>query len=93
MRYEIETVARGPDGGFLVEGRIVHVIRTRGADTVTALVEKPGGDSDGPAVFNAKGDRVGIGPTCLGTKDDGSRCSREVDEPGDLCWQHLTEDD
>ena len=87
MRYEIETVARDPDGGFLVEGRIVHVIRTRGADSVTALVEKPGGNTDVPAVFDNSA------PTCAGRKDDGSRCSREVDEPGDLCWQHLTEDD
>lgn len=26
--------------------------------------------------------------TCAGTKSDGSPCTREVDEPGEKCWQH-----
>lgn len=29
---------------------------------------------------------------CSGTRADGSRCTRDVDEIGDVCWQHEEDD-
>lgn len=98
MTYEETTVVL--PGPVEVEGRIVDVLRYNpNARTARVLVEKPGPDN---LTFAATDDAEGVTarveegidvlqvekPTCAGTKSNDKPCTREVDEPGDFCWQH-----
>jgi len=52
---------------------------TDGPDTV-------GGGEDGDESGASEGESDE--PTCAGTTSSGEPCSREVDDPGDYCFQH-----
>ncbi|WP_139198337.1 hypothetical protein [Haloferax larsenii] len=100
MRYEWKHVKPDENGGFDVEGRVVHAHPhtrdpKRGFYVLVEVGENR--DSDIPLTFEDDSERVADNsenpPTCSGTKSDGSPCTREVDNPGDRCWQHPEEDD
>jgi len=105
-RYERQQVPAGED--FEVEGRVVEVLH-QGRNTLTVLVEVADETTPAPATFedDSKGvdvyepgnpepvDNIPDKATfyCIGTKADGSRCSREMDEPGERCFQHPEDDE
>ena len=107
MRYEWQHVRPDEDGGFDVAGTIVHVVvtssdPTRGAYLLVA--DEDGGDIPVEFADDAEGvDLYAAGspepvatietPTCSGTKSDDSPCTREVENEGDRCWQHPSEDE
>lgn len=96
-RYERRSLAV-VDDRLDVEGRIVHVLEAprAGRNTITALVELPETEMEEPPVPATFGDvSEGVDDSgekgvyyCQGTKADGGQCTREVDEPGDYCFQH-----
>ena len=92
-----------------VEGRIVDVLEAPrgGRNAITALVEVPvsettaaadSGDSGVDLYQAGSGEPVDTVPDkttfyCQGTKANDEPCSREVDEPGERCFQHPRDDE
>ena len=94
-RYERRILS--PDSGvYTVEGRIVQVLESPrgGRNTITVLVEVP--DEETPTASPGKstsGSRSKSTFFCQGTTADDEPCSREVDEPGERCFQHPVDDE
>lgn len=86
------------DGPITVDGRVVGILAYKPTvRRVTLLLEISDVDDlhfadveTEPEGVSLTGERhFALGsPTCAGTKSDDSPCTREVDEPGDYCWQH-----
>lgn len=93
----VPTVVRYTPGQPLgIDGRVVGVLSCRpSSQRVTVLVEKntDGNDNQRLAQTSEGVEEMNFESTdgvnyCAGMKSGGSRCGREVDEPGDTCWQH-----
>ncbi len=104
--YVRETHSYDGDG-FTTVGRVVDILSHSPTNKrVTVLVEKPNRVSFERATDEVSTEGVSLEEIaatvtvedeetfyCVGTKGDGSRCTREVDEPGDYCWQHDEDDE
>lgn len=81
------------EDGFETDDEIVEVLHHNSQKSrITALVIP---DQDVPTTFE-KGAGESLPKKtffCTAKKDSGGRCSREVDEPGDSCWQHPNEEE
>lgn len=87
--YQRQYYSFDADGKFTVDGEIIHVEDTpkglsRGAKV---LVELPENDEKGN-----EPDQDDETYYCVYERDNGARCSREVDNPGEYCWQHPPSD-
>ena len=91
MIYKWQHVHPDGDGFFEVNGEIVDVERvstdpSRGIYVLVAVEEGRG------IVHEFTNDTEGVADDetvyCAGEKANGEPCSREVDEPGDRCFQH-----
>ncbi|WP_264822360.1 hypothetical protein [Halocatena marina] len=90
--YKKEFVSFNEENTFEVEGKVIHVSDsskglTHGAEVLLELPEND--DNDDPVI-----EPIGGGEKyyCEYPKDSGGLCSREVDHPGDRCWQHPKEE-
>lgn len=83
----VERVSYEYGDPFDVDGKIVAVLRhTVQSRSLSLLVE-----GEGVTEFVALDDADET-TFCSGTRADGSRCTRDVDEVGDVCWQHEEDD-
>lgn len=80
-----------------VDGTIVEVLAApkTGRNQIVALVRPADEPTTAPATtFTCDDPPEGVEQPdkdtlwCIATKDDGSRCTREVDAPNTTCWQH-----
>jgi len=87
-RYEFQKFSKtGTDAPFETNGEIVQTYGQRPySANFVALVRLPDRGS-GPVTFAEDSEGVDV-PYCTGATSDGGRCTREVDETGDTCWQH-----
>lgn len=79
------------DCGFAVDGRVVAVLsHSPHQSRVTVLVERAE-----PTVFSGHGEAVseGVSYECGAELSSGGTCTRDVDGPDELCWQHDEEDE
>lgn len=86
--YQRQYHSFNEDGKITVNGEIVHVEDNakgmrRGAEVLVKLPDSAETDEKGE-----EPDHDDETYYCVYERDNGERCSREVDNPGEYCWQH-----
>lgn len=98
MEGRIVEVLEAPRGGRNTITALVEVPQA-GVEEPAPAASDVEDDSEGVDLYQAGSDEpVDTVPDkatfyCQGTKANDEPCSREVDEPGDRCFQHPAEDD
>ncbi|MFC6953724.1 hypothetical protein [Halorubellus litoreus] len=89
----VETITYDGTEPFEVPGEVLAVLHTnhnQSRMTVLLRVDVDQAVLADPVEDDGKAEDTHY---CIGMKGDGSRCTREVDDVGDRCWQHPEEDD